>query len=75
NSWQKSPDSVRHIGFNEKYLEVGDRLAHWYEAIPRIFILSLISGIIIHKVYDLGAFLVKQGVEAVKAEKAATKEE
>lgn len=69
--WQMSPDSPHHQGFNEKYMEVGVKLGHWYEIIPKIFICSLISAIIIHKLYDLGAYLVKQGIEAIKAEKNA----
>lgn len=75
NGWQWSDTAKHHQGFNEKYAEVGDRLAHWYAIIPKVFICALISGLIIHKLYDLGAFLVNQGVEAIKAEKAATTEE
>ncbi|MDD7518029.1 acyltransferase family protein [Ruminococcus flavefaciens] len=75
NGWQMNDTSVHHQGFNEKYLEVGDRLAHWYEIIPKVFICSLICAIIIHKLYDGAAYLVKQGVEAIKAEKAANAEE
>lgn len=74
NGWQLNETSARHSGFNQKYLEVGDRLAHWYEIIPKVFICSLICAIIIHKLYDLCAFLVKQGVEAIKSEKNATEE-
>ena len=72
NSWQKDMNSERHIGFNEKYAEVGERLGHWYEVVPKIFICSLISAIVIHKLYDLCVFLLKKGVEAAKAEKEAT---
>ena len=70
-----NPDSPHHQGFNEKYTEVGVKLSHWYEIIPKIFICSLISAIIIHKLYDLGAYLVKQGIEAIKAEKNAREEQ
>ena len=73
--WQMNPDSPHHQGFNEKYTEVGVKLSHWYEIIPKIFICSLISAIIIHKLYDLGAYLVKQGIEAIKAEKNAREEQ
>lgn len=72
--WQMNETSVRHQGFCEKYIEVGDRLAHWYEIIPKVFICSLICAIIIHKLYDGAAYLVKQGIEAIKAEKAAREE-
>jgi hypothetical protein len=51
---------------------VGERLGHWYEVVPKIFICSLISAIVIHKLYDLCVFLLKKGVEAAKAEKEAT---
>lgn len=66
--WQIDPDSSRHQGFNEKYYELGAKLEHWYEVIPKVFICSLISAIVIHKLYDLCEYLFKQGVEAIKAE-------
>lgn len=72
--WQMNDTSVRHQGFCEKYLEVGERLAHWYEIVPKVFLCSLVCAIIIHKLYDGAAFLVKQGIEAIKAEKAAREE-
>lgn len=72
--WQMNETSVRHQGFCEKYLTVGERLAHWYEIIPKVFFCSLICAIIIHKLYDGAAYLVKQGIEAIKAEKAARDE-
>ena len=72
--WQMNPDSTRHKGFNEKYAEVGVRLSRWYEVIPKIFIFSLISAIIIYKLYDLCEYLAKQSVEAIKAEKSAREE-
>ncbi|MCR4795590.1 MAG: acyltransferase family protein [Ruminococcus sp.] len=72
--WQMNETSVRHQGFCEKYLTVGERLEHWYEIIPKVFFCSLICAIIIHKLYDGAAYLVKQGIEAIKAEKAAREE-
>lgn len=67
--WRLNDSSPRHMGLNEKYAEVGDRFAHWYEIIPKVFICSLICGFAVHKLYDLCAFLLKKGAAALKSSK------
>ena len=66
NGWRLSENSAHHEGFNQKYIEVGDRFAHWYEIIPKVFICSLICGFLIHKLYDLCAFLLKKAATTLK---------
>lgn len=39
-------------GFNEIHTELSDKFLHWYEIVPKIFILSLACGIMIHTIYD-----------------------
>ena len=67
NGWRLSENSTHHEGFNQKYIEVGDRFAHWYEIIPKVFICSLICGFLIHKLYDLCTFLVKKVAAILKS--------
>ena len=67
SGWKTDKASALHAGMNSKYPEVGDRLAHWYEAVPKVFICSLVCGLVIQKLYELCAFLVKKGALALKS--------
>ncbi|MBQ1519750.1 MAG: acyltransferase family protein [Ruminococcus sp.] len=58
------------VGFNAKYPDVPERFSHWHTEVLRHFIPSLICGIAIHGLYDLGETLVKKAFSR-KAEPSA----
>lgn len=58
---------------NRRYVTVPERCAHWYEAVLPVFLLSMLSGLMIQGIYDLGAFGIRRFAARARAVSEAEK--
>lgn len=61
-------DNKFYIDFNAKYSDVYDRWLHAYEIIGKVFICSLICGLVIHNIYNVCEMCIKRLAAKKKAE-------
>lgn len=64
-------DNKYYMAFNMKYPDIFDRFVHSYEIVGKVFLLSLVSGLIINNLYNLAELAVKKIAAKIREEREA----